>query len=345
VVDGSVLMQNTTNSTAALQVQNASGVNVVAVDTANGQVVLGSSSGVTGQIKLNYSGQTGSITLATANPVSTGYTITVPAENGTICTTAASAACTAVYAAVTGAGYVVLAPPAVQVDSTTNNSLFINKTGASGNIVELQKSAADVFKIDNTGNVTSTGQNTLSRNGSGASDYTLGVTGTPTASGSSSLVRIGNAVTSGNSVANGGTYLSIVQPSSGAGSAADFFNLQNGTTVEMQLTAAGNLTVNGTYNTNTFNSNTLGFGGSSAVTINSSGTNNITLDTGSSGGTLALGNNAAATNLGTSNAAHTINIGTGVGGTTTQAVTIGAATNGSSTLTLQGGNGTGAISH
>src|SRR5581483_2453179 len=235
------------------------------------------------------------------------YTITLPAETGTICTTAASAACTAVYAAA-GGGYVNFAPSTAQADATNNSSIFINKTSGTGNILELQKSASDVFKIDNSGNVTSTGQNTLSRNGVGSSDYTLGVTGTPTATGTSSLVRVGGALSGGNGAANGGTYLSIVEPSSGSGSAADFFNLQNGSTVEMQLTAAGNLTVNGTYDTNTFNNNTLGFGGNSAATISSNGSNNITLDTGSSGGAVTVGNNAATTNIGTSNAAHTIQI-------------------------------------
>ncbi|MGH7157111.1 MAG: beta strand repeat-containing protein, partial [Candidatus Saccharimonadales bacterium] len=347
----SAVFQALTNSATAYQFQNSSGINVATIDTSANQLVLGTAgaSGVSGQIAFNYTGQTGSVTLAVANPSSTDYTITLPAENGQICTTAASAACAAVYATNTGTS-VLLAPSTVQADSSTNNSIFINKTGASGNILELQKSNSDVFKVDNSGNLSSTGsvdnsgQNTLSRNSSGANDYTLGVTGTTSATGTSSLVRIGGTLAGGNGVANGGTYLSIVEPSSGSGSAADFFDLQNGSTVELQLTATGDLTVNGKYDTNTFNSNTLGFGGNSAATISSSGSNNLTVDTGSSGGTLALGNNAATTNVGTSNAAHTIGIGTGGGGTNTQAITIGAATNSSSTLTLQGGNGTGAIS-
>src|SRR5581483_1842090 len=121
------------------------------------------------KIKLfnNTSGSTGSITLQAADPVSTNYTITIPAENGTICTTAASAACTAVYAPA-GGGYVNFAPSSVQADASNNNTIFINKTSGTGNIFELQKSGSDVFKIDNSGNVTSTGQNTLSRNSSGS---------------------------------------------------------------------------------------------------------------------------------------------------------------------------------
>ncbi len=338
----SAIFQALTNSITAYQFQNSSGVNVAAIDTTNGQVVLGTGggSGITGQIKFNFSGQTGSISLAPLTPSSTNYSINLPAENGTVCTTAAAGVCSTA-----GSGYVQLAPTSVQADGTNNNSIFVNKTSGTGNILELQKSAGDVFKVDNSGNVTSSGQNTLSRNGSGSSDYSFGVTGTTSATGTSSLVRIGGALTGGNGAANGGTYLSIVEPSSGSGSAADFFNLQNGATVELQLTSGGNLTVNGTYNGNTFdNAGHLTFGNAGAATIKSNGSNDITIDTGSSGGTETLGNNAAITNLGTSNAAHTVGIGTGGGGTTTQAITIGAATNSSSTLTLQGGNGGSAIS-
>ena len=166
----SALFQALSNSATAYQFLNSSGQNVATVDSTNGQLVLGTAStgGVTGKIKLfnSTASSTGSITLQAADPVTTNYTITIPAENGTICTTAASAACTAVYAAA-GGGYVNFAPATVQVDSSTNNSIFINKTGASGNLLLLQKSGTPTFTIDNSGNVTSTGQNTLSRNGSG----------------------------------------------------------------------------------------------------------------------------------------------------------------------------------
>ncbi|MCB9790209.1 tail fiber domain-containing protein [Candidatus Nomurabacteria bacterium] len=49
--------------------------------------------------------------------------------------------------------FVQFAPSGVQTDTSTSSSIFINKTGGSGNILQLQKSAADVFVIDNSGNV------------------------------------------------------------------------------------------------------------------------------------------------------------------------------------------------
>src|SRR4029079_647514 len=78
-----------TTSATAFQVQNSSGDSVLTADTSAGKVVLGKSgaSGITGTLQFNYSAQTGSITLDASNPSSTAYTIHLPAENGTVCTT------------------------------------------------------------------------------------------------------------------------------------------------------------------------------------------------------------------------------------------------------------------
>lgn len=42
----------------------------------------------------------------------------------------------------------------VQTDSTTVSSVFVNKTGASGNILQLQKNGSDVFVVGNGGGLT-----------------------------------------------------------------------------------------------------------------------------------------------------------------------------------------------
>jgi hypothetical protein len=54
----------------------------------------------------------------------------------------------------TAAEFLQLAPTSAQTDTTTNSSLSINKTGASGNILQLQKSSTNVFTISNSGDVT-----------------------------------------------------------------------------------------------------------------------------------------------------------------------------------------------
>ena len=79
---------------------------------------------------------------------------------------------------------------------------------------------------------------------SNSSGVALAITGTPTVSATQSLVRIGNAIAGGNVTAGtGGTYLGINQPSSGAGSTADFFNFQNNGVMKAQLSTTGGLTL------------------------------------------------------------------------------------------------------
>ncbi len=47
--------------------------------------------------------------------------------------------------------FVQLAPSAVQVDSGTLSSIFVNKTGASGNILQLQKNGGDLLNLGYSG--------------------------------------------------------------------------------------------------------------------------------------------------------------------------------------------------
>lgn len=50
-------------------------------------------------------------------------------------------------------GFTMFDEASAQVDGNTNTSIFINKTGASGNILNLQKNGTDVFTIGNGGAV------------------------------------------------------------------------------------------------------------------------------------------------------------------------------------------------
>ncbi|HSX18344.1 MAG TPA: carbohydrate binding domain-containing protein [Candidatus Saccharimonadales bacterium] len=88
-VFGDTTLKAASNGTTTLQVQNTSAKNILSVDTSGGIAVLGNSgaSGVTGDLKFNFSGQTGSISLVPLTPSSTAYTLNLPAENGTLCST------------------------------------------------------------------------------------------------------------------------------------------------------------------------------------------------------------------------------------------------------------------
>lgn len=91
-----------------------------------------------------------------------------------------------------------------------------------------------------------------------ASGQALTLSGAPVNSAAQSLMQLGGAIANGNSAANGGTYLGLNAPSSGAGSAADFLNLQRGGTSEFLVNNSGNVT-GGTYNGLTLQSNAIGF--------------------------------------------------------------------------------------
>jgi hypothetical protein len=89
---GTVLSQNTTDSAAAFQVQNAAGNEVMTVDTSGGLVALGKASILSGDLLFYSSAGSGSITLQAANLGSTSFNIALPAANGTICLTTGNCA-------------------------------------------------------------------------------------------------------------------------------------------------------------------------------------------------------------------------------------------------------------
>jgi fibronectin-binding autotransporter adhesin len=112
----------------------------------------------------------------------------------------------------------------------TNTNTFNNAIAANGGL-----SVGGTSIISGSGVVSSTGLSGTYSNSvaltNSANTYagsTLAITGTPTASGTASLAQFGGALSGGNSATNGGTYVSVVEPGSGAGSAADFLNFQNG---------------------------------------------------------------------------------------------------------------------
>jgi len=65
--------------------------------------------------------------------------VSLPDASGTICLSGGNC------------GYLELASGSFATDATTNNSIAINKTGASGNLLALQKNGGAVFTVSNTG--------------------------------------------------------------------------------------------------------------------------------------------------------------------------------------------------
>jgi len=262
--------QPTSDSTTAFQIQNAAGNSYITGDSTNKQLILGKSSTTDGKILFYSAAHSGSITVVGADPSTNAYTITLPAETGTVCTTNATGVCSTA-----GTGYVQLAPGAVQADGTNNNSIFINKTTGTGNILELQKGASDVFTVGNTGNIAATG--TYNTNTFSSTQLIFG--------GASGQV----------SSASGGLTLQAASGTVTLGSST-------------VLTAAGALTVQSA-GTNTLTLNTAGAG-----TVNVGTTNSNAVAIGSTSASVNIDSNSTA-NLFNSNNAHTVNIGAGATGT------------------------------
>jgi fibronectin-binding autotransporter adhesin len=149
------------------------------------------------------------------------------------------------------------------------------------------------------------------------------------------------------SSANGGLVVQDASSAIGAdlftvqsnGGSTKYFNV-NATTVAIN----DNLTVSGTYNTNTFTSTALTFGGASGtistssgnLTIQAASTNSLLLDT-VGAGSVSIGSNALTVNVGASNVAHNIHVGDG-GTSTTQAITIGSSGSAASAVTIIAGS-------
>jgi len=196
------LFKNSTNSTGAFQIQNATASNVFTVNTTtsgsavtiqstatgqttqvnqavagqtasllqfqdssgnllsgfnnNGWLFLGRpapsgiTSGSTGEAVFYNGtlGATGSITVQASSPAASNIVLNLPADTSgsTLCTNAVTGVC-----ATAGTGYVLFAPVSPQGDNTTNSSINISKTGASGNLLTLAKGATTIASIGNTG--------------------------------------------------------------------------------------------------------------------------------------------------------------------------------------------------
>ncbi len=94
------------------------------------------------------------------------------------------------------ASFLQLAPTAVQADNSTLSSVFVNKTGSSGNILQLQKGGADVLTVSNNGALTVNGS--YNSNTFNASNLQFGAAATATVQSAAgqALTITGNATSS-----------------------------------------------------------------------------------------------------------------------------------------------------
>lgn len=149
----------------------------------------------------------------------------------------------------TASQFLQLAPNVVQGDATTNSSIFINKTGASGLILQLQSAGSDVATISKTGVLTLSGGLTI---GSTSVCDSVGTVGCVAKSGSGYYIHnqtgtvAGGTMQSGNIALQGGSSTAPTAALAAAvGGSGDILDLQNssGTNV-VTVGNTGNVTVN-----------------------------------------------------------------------------------------------------
>jgi fibronectin-binding autotransporter adhesin len=148
-----VLFSSSSLSNKALAVQGVSGQsanlfeaqnsdgNALLVINASGELGLGLASTQNGLIRFSNDTNANVISLS-SGLATTNRTISLPDADGSICLEN-SASC----------GFVLFAQSTAQTDGSTNDSIRINKTGGSGNILRLERAGNGVFTIANSGAV------------------------------------------------------------------------------------------------------------------------------------------------------------------------------------------------
>lgn len=152
------------------------------------------------------------------------------------------------------------------IQDAGNNRVGINiaASGTTGQVLTVGSSGA--FIVTDSGGATAASLTTSGLIQGTANGQALSISGTPTNSATQSLVQIGGAIAGGNTATNGGTYLGLNAPNSGAGTAADFINFQKNGVAKLVVTNAGNFTTAGTYNGVTISgSNSLSVTGASTI--------------------------------------------------------------------------------
>jgi hypothetical protein len=332
---GTALVANT--NAAGFQVQNAS-ANVMTVDTSGNKVILGTAggSGLTANLQFDYSGSSGSIAFVPLDPSSTNYTLNLPAENGTLCTSAATSTsnCTNFASASS-----LTSGLAGKLNKNAVDTSSHAVTALEGNLYTFTNSsssiASGVLKLDNGSNsgnaLTVTGTNNYS---SGSAYIVVNNTnGTPggvlldlqaNAASKFNVDASGNVTAAGNiSIATGKLYeINGVQITSAALS-----NDNNLAKLSANQTFSGN---------NTFSSASNSFTGDGAglTNLNASNVATGTLNDGRLSSNVALLNRTGQSFTGDNTFAPT---GNNVGTVIKQ--TSGTATSGS-VLDVQTANGT-----
>jgi hypothetical protein len=138
---------------------------------------------------------------------------------------------------------------------TISTANTITGTQINGTTGIYSGTGAGTQRIDNVGNLLNIA--TITATGSildsDTADMVLDLTGAPDTTATDSLVQLGGTGFSGNTTTDGGTYVGINAPASGAGSVADFANFQNNGVSKFKIDSLGDVTNAGGYTGGEYN--------------------------------------------------------------------------------------------
>ncbi len=237
-------------SAGVITLQSSAAINLTAA--ANSTLNFGANTlGITSST-LTVTPTTGDVTLGGTAPTLTatsGVNLTVQSQGtGTLVLGTGSTGILSLTSATNTIQRTAVGTTTLDLNDATNTLLVIKNSGSGVANLDLfggslQTGSTPTTRLDNAGNllnigtITASGLETLSFTGGTA----LTANGAPAASATSSLIQYGAAIIGGNALANGGTYLGINSPASGAGSTADLVNLQVAGTSKLRLDSGGNL--------------------------------------------------------------------------------------------------------
>jgi len=350
VASGSVSANNTTGGgTFAGALQGTRGI-----FTSGNALTLGTASS-SGGVILFYSGLgSGSVTLNTNTPGASNFTLSLPAENGTLCST--GSVCTGYAPATGGTGYVQLqgATPgtaqtghfnisgtgiagafqAASLDTASAGALSLGATTATSVNIGNQTGSFGVSIVAGLGNIaigntTMTGAITLNTAGSTLIGTTIGV-------GNISIGRASNTL----AINAGTTNLNSTTTNISTTAAVNAVTIGSTNTTSSLLLQAGT----GGLQIQTQGGGVLGVGNNAVaqalVIGNNTGTTSVGINAGSGG--ISIGNNGLANTIQIGNTTgtvtQTINIGNNATAGSTSTINIGS-TVGTSATTIQGGTG------
>ena len=355
-INGAATLENSVNSSNGFQVQNASGYSMFNVNTSTGAATFGDSAhSVAGSIALADGTTDGFVgTIDLSGTLTAGATYQLPNLSGTqtICTSNTSSCSTA------GSGYILnqsLTPGTAQTGNFDISGTGIAATSLQAPLIDAAATGALNIGATSGGHATSIN---LNQNTTIANNSTL------TVSGGLTTLQAGLTVTGAATNINAGSnYATNINTGTSTG-AVSIGNLTNAGAVSINsdaasnfTTAAGNLTLQAGGGTVSLGSSqilsstgALTVTGGTTLTLNSTGTNAITLDSGTTGGVnIGTGANSKTIQIGTSGGSGTwtqaLDLGTTTDTTGTVNVSVGSTTNSADTVTLQGGATTEALAN